>query len=222
MSPKPPAHLEPGVGAGGAFTSAAPGGEHPDTAASGSVRIPVWLWVLLVLSLSWGLHYIKQNGGDFNSLVHNQGDHLADLKARVPKSEAGEARVRGRRVYNIYCSACHQPHGKGIPGQFPPLADSEWVVGGGPNRLIRIVLNGMQGPVSVRSVEYNNVMLPWRDQLTDEDIAAVLTFVRGNKEWSHQASLVTPAQVKAIRDATASRGSMAWTAPELLLISSSD
>ncbi len=222
MSSRPPRRLGSGAGAGEHFASSGPGREYPEPLASRSGRIPAWLWALLALTFSWGMLYLVKNGGDFNPLVYNQGDHLSDLKARVPKSEAGETRVRGRRVYNIYCAACHQAHGKGIPGQFPPLVDSEWVIGGGPDRLIRIVLNGMQGPISVRGVEYNNVMLPWRDQLTDEDIAAVLTFVRGNKEWSHQASLVTPAQVKAIRDATASRGAMAWTAPELLSISSSD
>lgn len=222
MNSNLPARVGPGAGEGEAFASSSPGREHPEPVASGSGRIPLWLWALLALSFSWGTHYLGDNGGDFHPLVYDRGDHLSDLKARIPKSEASEARVRGRRVYNIYCAACHQPHGKGIPGQFPPLVDSEWVIVGGPNRLIRIVLNGMQGPVSVRGSEYNNVMLPWRDQLADEDIAAVLTFIRGNKEWAHQASLVTPAQVKAIRDATASRGATAWTAPELLSIPSSD
>jgi mono/diheme cytochrome c family protein len=81
--------------------------------------------------------------------------------------------------------------------------------------MIRIVLNGLQGPIVVNGAEYNNVMLPWRDQLTDQDIAAVITFVRGNKEWGNNAGPASPAQVKAIRDATADRGTY-WSPSELL------
>ncbi|MBM3879111.1 MAG: cytochrome c [Verrucomicrobia bacterium] len=169
----------------------------------------------------WGALYLHQNGGGFHPLVFNLGEHLADVEARVPKSDTDALIAQGRRIYTIYCVACHQPNGRGLPGQFPPLAESDWVNTAGPNRLIRIVLNGLTGPITVNGTEYNNVMLPWRDQLSDADIAAVLTFTRANKDWGNQAGAVSPEQVKAVREATQGRDSN-WTATELLAVPDSD
>lgn len=192
-------------------------GEHPEPRASQTFYTPLWLVALLGLMAYWGQIYIDHNGGELSPLVFNHGDRIADLEARVPRSEADALIVRGKKVYGTYCVACHQPSGLGLPGQFPPLVGSEWALADGPNRIIRIVLNGLTGPITVKGTEFNNTMLPWRDQLTDEDIAGVLTFVRSNKEWGHKAPPVTPAQVKAIRDATVDRPSN-WTSQELLAL----
>ncbi|NNF03047.1 MAG: cytochrome c, partial [Rhodothermales bacterium] len=70
-----------------------------------------------------------------------------------------EQYLTGEAVYSKYCVTCHQADGQGIPGAFPPVAGAEWV-DGDPGRLIRLVLNGMQGPITVRGEEYNNVMTP--------------------------------------------------------------
>lgn len=101
----------------------------------------------------------------------------------------------GKLLYQATCSACHQDDGKGILGAFPPLAESEWVNGPVDN-LIRIQLRGLQGPITVKGVEYNNVMPPNAAQ-TDEDIAAVLTYIRSN--FGNNAGKVTAGQVKALR-----------------------
>ena len=178
---------------------------------------PMWLVALLGLGMYWATLYLDRYAGAFNPLIFNRGDLLADVEARVPRSEAGALLIQGRKVYNLYCTACHQPNGRGLPGQFPPLAGSDWVNVDGPNRLIRIVLNGLQGPITVNGNEYNNIMLPWRDQLSDADIAAVLTYVRGNKEWGNLSSPVLPAQVARIREATQDRASN-WSPAELLAI----
>jgi mono/diheme cytochrome c family protein len=189
--------------------------ENPEPTAQERFFTPMWLIGLFGLFMYWGTMYVDTNGGGFSPLVFSQGEMLADVEARVPRSEADALVAQGRKVYNTYCTACHQPNGRGLPGQFPPLAGSDWVLTEGPNRMIRIVLNGLQGPIVVNGAEYNNVMLPWRDQLTDQDIAAVITFVRGNKEWGNNAGPASPAQVKAIRDATADRGTY-WSPSELL------
>jgi mono/diheme cytochrome c family protein len=173
---------------------------------------------LTLLLLGWAYVYLDQYGGGFDPLVYNRRERLADVEARVPKLNADALLLRGRQVYNTYCSGCHQPNGLGVLAKFPPLVTSEWVLTPGPNRLIRIVLNGLQGPITVKDLPYNTLMLPWRDQLTDTDIAAVLTFIRLNPEWGHAASPVTPAQIKAIRELTATRGNTAWKAPELLAL----
>ena len=95
------------------------------------------------------------------------------------------------------------------------MAKSDWVNVEGPNRLVRIVLNGLQGPMTVNGVEYNNAMLAWRDQLTDEQIADVTSYIRN--EWGNKGSAVTTAEVKTIRDATKDKGEQ-WTAPQLMQI----
>ena len=115
------------------------------------------------------------------------------------------------------CAVCHGPEGRGLEGQFPPLAGSEWVLAPGPNRLIRIALNGLAGPIKVLGRDFNSAEPAWRDVLSDEEIAAVLTYVRTNGKWGNTAAPVFPAQVKAIREATRSRTGP-WTAAELQAI----
>ncbi|MGB6221498.1 MAG: c-type cytochrome [Haloferula sp.] len=119
----------------------------------------------------------------------------------------------GGQLYATYCSACHATDGKGATGGlFPPLAGSEWVAGP-PDRAIKIVLHGLQGPIDVAGKPYNLVMPPQGTVLPDDQIAAILSFVRSS--WGNDAAKVTPEQVKAIRTATAERSEM-WTQKELL------
>src|SRR5690606_37350208 len=120
---------------------------------------------------------------------------------------------KGKEVYDRpgICVTCHQANGKGLPGAFPPLAGSEWVHGD-PARIIKIVLKGMMGPVKVGNQEFNSVMTPLESLLTDEEIAAVVTYVRN--EWENQGSAVTAEQVATIRQATA--GQAFFQAADLL------
>ena len=112
----------------------------------------------------------------------------------------------GRVLFTGVCAACHQPHGKGLDGVAPPLMDSEWVLGP-EQRLVRIVLHGLTGPLSVKGKTYY-LDMPAFGSLPDEQISAVLTYLR--REWEHTAAPVEPATVKAIRAATADRRE-AWT-----------
>lgn len=100
----------------------------------------------------------------------------------------------GAKAYTT-CLPCHQANGEGLPGAFPPLAGSEWVNGPAEN-LIRIQLRGLMGPIKVKGAQYNSVMPP-NAAMSDEDIAAVLTYIRSN--FGNNAPTVTPEQVKALR-----------------------
>jgi mono/diheme cytochrome c family protein len=117
----------------------------------------------------------------------------------------------GAQVYNALCASCHGPDGKGLNG-LPPLVGSEWPKGA-PARTIKIVLSGMEGPVEVAGKTYNVVMPPQGAVLSDEKIAAVLTYVR--KTFAGGAGAVSIDEVKAVRSATAER-TTPWTAEELL------
>ncbi|MFQ5572159.1 MAG: c-type cytochrome [Rhodothermales bacterium] len=126
--------------------------------------------------------------------------------------ETPEARFErlGRQVYDSYCVTCHQPGGQGIPGSFPPLDQTQWVVGD-KGRLIRLILNGMQGSVEVKGELYDNVM-NGHAFLSDELVAAVLTHVRST--FGNEAGPVSPDEVAAVRAASEKEG--LWEARELV------
>ena len=116
----------------------------------------------------------------------------------------------GRQTYAGLCAACHQPTGKGLEGLAPPLAESEWVLGE-PDRIVKVVMHGLRGPIKVKGMTYSYDM-PAAGFLTDEQIAGVLTYIR--REWDHEASPVPVDLVKKIRAANKGRTD-AWTEPEL-------
>ncbi len=180
---------------------------------------PAWPFILLVMLFFGGMVYVEETAGAFRVDVYTAG--FKNPPPAVGLSEEDELYVIGKRVY-ANCAACHQPSGLGVAGQFPPLKDSEWVLAEGPNRIIRLVLDGVAGPMKVKGEDYSNAMVPWRPTLSDREIAAVLTFIRGQKEWGHSASAVLPNKVKAIRDATASQAGTTWTADALLKVSEKD
>jgi mono/diheme cytochrome c family protein/glucose/arabinose dehydrogenase len=116
----------------------------------------------------------------------------------------------GRQTYAGLCAACHQPTGKGLEGLAPPLAESEWVLGD-PERIAKVVMHGLRGPIKVKGMTYSYDM-PAAGFLTDEQIAGVLTYVR--REWDHEASPVSVDLVKKIREENKGRMD-AWTEGEL-------
>ncbi len=120
----------------------------------------------------------------------------------------------GRNRYQTLCIACHQANGQGLPGLAPSLVKSEWVQGPA-SRPVRIVLHGLQGPITVNGTPFVSpvIMPPQKDVLDDVAISEVLTYVRN--EWGNQAPPVQPAEVKAIRDIDAAR-TQPWTAEELM------
>ncbi len=131
--------------------------------------------------------------------------------AAPPASPApASAAVDGQAVFTQTCQMCHQANGQGIPGTYPPQAGSPYI-NGDKTKLIRIVLNGLTGPVTVEGRTYNNVMPPWKMK-SDAEIAAVLTYVRSH--FGNNASAVTADEVAQQRAATASRAAP-WTIADL-------
>ena len=106
--------------------------------------------------------------------------------------------AKGRAIFQKICAACHQADGLGKEGVAPPLAGSEWVLADQGDRLVRIVLNGMSGPVQVQGREWNLAMPPWRENLKDDEIAVVLTYVR-SKVGGNKAGPIKPELVSAAR-----------------------
>ncbi|MEB3330095.1 MAG: cytochrome c oxidase subunit II [Candidatus Sericytochromatia bacterium] len=103
---------------------------------------------------------------------------------------------QGEAIYTSRCAGCHQAAGTGIPGVFPPLAGAEHV-NGDDETLARILVHGLNGPIKVKGVDYNGAMPAFGGQLSDEEIAAVATYLR--TQWGNNGRPLMPDVVKAAR-----------------------
>ncbi|GJQ31062.1 MAG: hypothetical protein HBSAPP03_29460 [Phycisphaerae bacterium] len=130
-------------------------------------------------------------------------------RAAVNEHLAATLMQRGKRVYEA-CVACHLPTGVGVPGTNPPLIGSH-IADAPPGRLIRAMLHGVEGPLTIDGEEYEGVMPPAQVE-TDDDLAAVLTYIR--RSWGNAGSAVTPAMVRAVREATREHEGH-WTTEDL-------
>lgn len=109
---------------------------------------------------------------------------------------AGSPAVAGEETYNTHCAVCHQVDGSGLPGAFPPLAGSDYLLED-PVRAVDGVLHGVSGPIRVSGELYNAVMPPM-PYLSDEDVAAAVTYTLN--AWGNDGGEVTPEQVATRRD----------------------
>ena len=100
----------------------------------------------------------------------------------------GDTLQRGQAVFENHCAQCHRTNGEGLPATFPALNKNPFVLGD-PKPVIATVLNGRKGSLGQMPV--------WKDKLDDQQIAAVVTYIR--QTWSNRAPAVTPAMVAATR-----------------------
>ena len=110
--------------------------------------------------------------------------------------------MKGKEIYHRegFCVTCHQPDGDGlVASQFPPLAGSKWVTGN-EDRLIKLTIKGLMGPIEVKGKKYPGQvpMTPFGGMLKDDEIAAVLTYVRNS--FGNTASPVSQDKVRKVRD----------------------
>jgi glucose/arabinose dehydrogenase/mono/diheme cytochrome c family protein len=158
------------------------------------------------------IYIVESNQGKIWRIMY-KGDknafgetHLKKMEARESMSyiktpdknkdnlqTAGE--YEGSILYDTYCSSCHQRNGQGDKNRFPPLAESEWVKG--PNeKLIKIILTGIQGEIKVNGNTFNGIM-PHFNHLDDQSIASILTYVRRN--FNNNSSAVSVSEVTKAR-----------------------
>ena len=130
--------------------------------------------------------------------------------ARAQDAAADQV-TEGKKNYMMICIACHQVTGAGLPPVFPPLTKSPYV-NGSPERFAAIILKGNAGPFTVDGKPFNNVMPAQEAMLTDEKIAAIMTFVRAN--FGNTSGPVTAAVVTAARKKLTDRKTP-WAQAEL-------
>jgi len=108
---------------------------------------------------------------------------------------------RGQKVYAATCLACHQADGLGVQRMNPPLVKTKWIMGD-KKALAKIVLNGLKGgEIEIDGDDFHNPMPPLAAQLSDQQIADALTYVRNS--FGNKAGAVTVADVKAARGTAA-------------------
>lgn len=163
--------------------------------------------------------YVVHYRGDFDPLVY---DHRFDAEAAKAAASGPQELTpeqilaRGKTAYQT-CVACHQASGLGVAGVYPPLAGSEWVTGS-EERLIRVLLHGLNGPIQVKGNTYNGLMPAFGKvpgggyNWNNERISQVLSYIR--HEWGNNASFITKEQVDVVLKAEAARAKP-WTQDEL-------
>ena len=131
---------------------------------------------------------------------------LRELRNSIPVKANPRVMALGKEVFHreSHCATCHQTHGQGLPNLYPPLDGSLWATGS-DDRLIRIALDGMHGTIDVKGKQYSSPPLPpmtgFRSLLNDDEVAAVLTYVRNT--WSNRAKPIEVDRVGNIRKQTA-------------------
>jgi len=132
------------------------------------------------------------------------------------KAEHAKLYLLGHEVYHreAHCATCHQEDGKGLPAaMFPPLDQTKWVQGS-PERLIKLTMHGLHGPINVKGKQYpGQVPMTAFKALNDKEIAGVLTYVRNN--FGNNAPAISPELVTKLRKETADKES--FYSPEELL-----
>ena len=153
----------------------------------------------------WSIHAYE------TAVAHLNGVPVKKEKEVVAKSllkgKELELFNAGKVIYGKegYCTTCHQADGKGLTASgFPPLTANKWVLGS-EDRLIKLALKGLLGPIEVSGKKYPGQvpMTPFGGLLNDDEIAAVLTYVRNS--FGNQGSAILPERVKKVRAATESK-----------------
>lgn len=139
---------------------------------------------------------------------------LAEENSKTMTAEEQRLVQRGAVFFNQLCVTCHGADGKGVLNQnkempAPPLAGSK-NVNGDPEKLVKVLLHGLTGPVEGKV--YSDIMPPLGGN-DDQYIASVLSYIRKNLAGNN-APIVKPSDVKKVRDATAGRSKF-WTWAEL-------
>ncbi|MEE2988274.1 MAG: cytochrome c [Verrucomicrobiota bacterium] len=173
--------------------------------------VPIVLMFFFAALCFWGGVYLVEHSGGYRWDAYSPD---FDPNAGAPKPVEIALFDRGAKVYRNQCAQCHQADGNGVLGVYPPLVASNWVTGH-PQVVSRILINGLNGPIEVKGINYNGNMPAFGSSglaLSDKDIAGVITYIR--QEWGNSASEVTEATIAEYRDLYAGR-SVPWQAADL-------
>ena len=181
-----------------------------DEPHEGMNPVPLLLIFAFGVLCIWAGAYFMRFSGDFSAEAYSPDFRAGGVAAAAaPEISLPD---RGAKVFRAQCAQCHQTNGVGVAGVFPPLAGSDWVTGHS-EKLARILINGLNGPIEVLGESYNGNMPAFGPNglnLRPKEIAGVMTYIR--QEWGNTASEVSVEAVEAYLELYASR-SGAWQYP---------
>lgn len=157
----------------------------------GSRPIPKLVLSIIAALFIWAIWYLYT---EYSPMPPAVGDDRVSADFIVPVG------ADGGQLYAANCVACHQATGAGVPGVFPPLSNSEWVDAEDPGVPVRIVLHGVNGPLTVEGVEYHGEMPHFQEKFSDEEVAAVVNHIRTS--FGNSASTIDAKLVAQIREDT--------------------
>lgn len=175
------------------------GGEFEPVQAETPAPIPTWAYVLSLVVAAWAMYYVvSEYRGHVEQIAAAAPVAMPapDMPAPAGPPPATASAALGEQIYGNYCSACHQLSGQGLPGVFPPLAGDPVVNDADPAEHVRTVLEGLAGK-TIAGVSYASPMPAFAEQLSDEEIAAVVNHER--RSWGNEAPRVEPSDVAALR-----------------------
>ena len=179
--------------------------------------IPGWLLGFGVILSFWAGGYLFAFSGGFRGDIYDPSQVTWGPVNSGPVAPP-DPKVIGKRLFTANCAQCHQATGLGQAGVYPPLAQSEWVIGS-KSRLISILHKGIAGAIHVKGAVYNNNMPAWGTgapiELKDGQIAAILTYIRS--DWGNSASPIAEEEV-AVKRKELSSITSPWSETGLLAI----
>jgi mono/diheme cytochrome c family protein len=136
------------------------------------IQMPILKSLIFILTVGWSFQASSQSNASATSLKN------------------------GQSVYISYCQSCHMEDGNGLPGVFPPLVKTGNL--NDPNRLVKVILQGMRGPIVVKGDTYDGEMAP--TDLTDQEVADVINYIRNT--WGNKAPYLNAADIAKAKKST--------------------
>lgn len=143
---------------------------------------------------------------DVSSINVSSVSAIAGIEEVLPLAPGKTGPINGEALYQANCVACHQVTGQGIPGAFPPLVNSPYILSENKDRLAAIMLYGLMGPINVLGTTYNGVMtaVGMTAKLSNEELAGIANYVRTS--WGNKADTVDPTVFENVRKKYGTRG----------------
>jgi mono/diheme cytochrome c family protein len=174
-----------------------------------------------MMSYAQGMHQIMQQSGNSGmaSMYGQMANRMQQMISKFPSvkgaapssSGTSGAALNGASLFVANCSSCHGADGSGISGAFPPLNGSS-IVQGDKETLVKILLHGLQGPLTVRDGQYNGTMPSFGNILSDEQISATLTYIRSMPD--NTSGGISAKEVNKVRNETSAH-QQPWSPNEL-------